>query len=129
MSDRQRQQFLLDPDISNQLKAIKSDIRRLQSQMSVLENVIGATATISDLGLTEKRLKQLIHDNSTEITKNQQKLSIVMLPDDTRYFLEESEVEDFRSNFRKLTALMTDVQNLYDSMVSYVSNISKTLKS
>lgn len=127
--DRQRQQYLLNPDISNQLEAIRTDIKRLQTQAKTLENLYGACVTLSDLGLSENRTKQLIADNSEQITKNQEKLSLVSLPEDTRYYLEESEIEDFRSNFQKLVAMMTDVQNLYDSMVAYVSNISMKLKS
>lgn len=114
--------YLNNPDLSNQLELIKTDIATLKRQVANLEKLYGAAITTTELGLTEKTLKTLINNNGELINELQQKLALVILPDDTRFFLEKSEVEDFRSNFQKLAAMMADVEQLYKDMVAYLAN-------
>lgn len=114
--------YLNNPELTNQLEIIKKDIASLQTQVKNLEKLYGAAITTSELGLTEKTLKTLINNNGELINELQQKLALVILPNDTRFFLEKSEVEDFRSNFQKLTAMMADVEQLYKDMVAYLAN-------
>lgn len=114
--------YLYNPDLTNQLELMKKDIAVLQEQVKNLTTLFGSAVTLSDLGLSEKRLKTLTSNNGELINEIQQKLSLVVLPNDTRFFLEQSEIEDFRNNFQKLVAMIADVEILYKDMVSYVSN-------
>lgn len=121
---RQSQQTptLYTPDLSNTIKNLERDIKTLQAKVVNLQNLYGKSVSTSQLKLSEKRLKELIYANSTLISRLEEKLSLVSLPDETKYFLKQSEIEDFRSNFQKLAAMIADVNELYDSLVAYVSN-------
>jgi len=114
------------PDLSNKIRAMDADIKALTKRVADLENILGMSVSLSHLKTSEEATKVLINSNAQNIRDIEEKLSKITLPDDTRYYLEESEVQDFRSNFQKLNALMVDVRNLYDQMVAYLANNTPT---
>ncbi len=122
-TQNQQRPVLFTPQLENTLKNMQLDIKTVQAQVQNLQNLFGNSVSLSQLKLSENRMRQLIADNSGLITNLEEKLSLVSLPDETKYFLKESEIEDFRSNFQKLAAMIADVNELYVSMVAYVSNL------
>lgn len=100
-----------------QLKAFKVVLERLQSQ---LEN----KSDSSDVGRIKSSIENLIQDNSSLINDNKEKLSKVILPSETRFYLEGSEIQDFQANFNKLKAMMIQFEKLYKNLVSYASNLN-----
>lgn len=121
MSNTQRP-VLLTPDLTNQLTRIEKEIDKIKARITNLENLFGGSVSTSQLNLTDHRLRGLIQSNSALITDIQEKISMIYLPDETRYYLKESEIDDFRANFQKLAAMISDVEQLYDSLVAYVAN-------
>jgi archaellum component FlaC len=118
----QQRPVLLTPDLTNQLTRIEKDIDRLKGQIQGLQSLFGNSVSTSQLNLVDNRVRQLISSNAGLISNVEERLSMVALPKETRYYLQESEIEDFRANFQKLAAMIADVNELYDSLVAYVSN-------
>ncbi len=115
------------PDLTNKIQSIDTEIKALKRRVTDLEKLLGQSISQSHLKSSESATRMLINSNAQGIRDIEEKLAKITLPDDTRYYLEESEVQDFRSNFQKMTALMVDVRNLYDQMVAYISNTTPTI--
>ena len=114
---------LFTPAMENKVKNIESDIKTIKAQIANLQKLFGSCVTTSDLNLSESTVRQLINQNTTSIADMQQKLSKITLPDDTRYYLKESEVESFRANSQKMIAMMSELERMYDAIVAYTTNL------
>jgi len=117
-------QALFTPAMENKVKNIEKDIKGMKSAIINLQKAFGSCMTSSDLNLSESRTRQLVNENNTSISTLEQKLTMINLPEDTRYYLEQSEVESFRGNFQKMMSMMSDMEKMYDALVAY----SATLK-
>lgn len=111
---------------TNQLEAkimaLETKVKGLQSQINTLNTKLQGKANTSDLRGTEVIFKNLIKDNSSLIGDLEQKLAKVVLPENTRYYLEQGEVSQFQSNFNQLRAMMTSFRKLYDNLVAYTAS-------
>ena len=109
----------------NILTNMQSDIKDIKRRLDLLENKIRSLASTSEILTSEGGIKKLIGDNAELINKLNARIGTVQVPDDTRWYLENSEIEDFRANFAKLRAMIADVESLYQNMVAYTaSNVS-----
>lgn len=108
--------------LETKVRSLEIIIRGLQEKIDELEKDLQARTYSSELIRTTKSLKALIKDNSELINDLEQKLSKIILPEETRYYLEEGEVAQFQSNFNRLRAMMVSFQKLYDSLVAYTSS-------
>jgi hypothetical protein len=116
-------QALITSTLENKIKNIEKDIKTMKTQIASLQTLFGSSPSTSDMNLSENVLRGLINTNRELITDIEERLTKVILPDETRYYLEESEVESFRANFQKLVAMMTDVEQTYDAIVAYTANL------
>lgn len=105
--------------IQNQFSAIIAEFRELQQN-------VNSRPQLSDLARSETNLKSAIDGNAQIINTLEEKLALVNRPKDTRYYLSQSEVADFRSNFSKLLAMITQFETLYKNLVAYQSNVTST---
>jgi len=106
----------------NILVTLQASIKNIERRLGVIENKIRALASSSEIGVSEARLKSLIGDNSTLINRLNEKIGTINIPEETRWYLENSEVEDFRANFAKLRAMIADVEALYQNVVAYTAS-------
>lgn len=114
---------LTDSQISLKLNTLEKSISDLQFNISKLTDDISSRTMLSDLALQEAELRQLISDNSKLIVNLERRLAQVLLPEDTRYYLEEGEVNAFKSNFSQLKAMMTRFERLYNNLVAKISTL------
>tara|TARA_Y100000310_G_C20585002_1_gene764929 strand:+ start:319 stop:708 length:390 start_codon:yes stop_codon:yes gene_type:complete len=124
-NENAQRDYLLNPNLKAKITNIEREIINIKGTLDNLERLFGNSPNQAQFKKLEQELNVSIRSNSSRITKIEEKLSKISLPADTRFYLEESEVRDFRANFQKLTALMTDVENLYDTMVAYLSNATE----
>ena len=111
--------------LETELKNLSTAVNGIAGQLNELKQNINSRPMRSDLARSESNQDEKIKANSELITKLEQQLAMVILPDDTKYFLEESEIGDFRSNFNKLLAMMSSFEQLYKNLVAYsVNNIT-----
>ena len=110
-----------------ELKQLTVLVNGIANQLAELKQNVNSRPMRSDLARSESNLDAKIKSNSELITTIEQKLATIILPEDTKYYLEESEVGDFRSNFNKLLAMMSSFEQLYKNLVAYsINNVTGT---
>lgn len=110
-------------ELNNRLVRMEQAIKGLEFAISKLAQDMSKYATQGQLKTSESNTKNIINRNSQAITSLQEKLNTISLPDNTKYYLRGSEIEDFRNNYRSLIAMMADAERLYQSLISYVANL------
>ena len=115
---------LTPEQIEIKIRQLETKIKAFQVTLERLQADINNKISSSDLSRTNNELRGLIQDNSKLINNNVEKLSKVILPEETRFYLEGSEVQDFQSNFNKLKAMMVNFEKLYKNLVSYATNLN-----
>jgi len=107
------------------VNSVEKLTRSMQLQIQEIQTSLNARTRVSDLKSSENEL--MIHINALKTVTNsiEQRLTTIKLPEETRYYLEQSEVDSFRSNFSKLLAMMSEFQNLYTNLIAYASNNSR----
>jgi len=108
-------------EMENRILELETGLRKVQNQVNSLERELGKYATQGHLKTSEANTKNLINKNSMMINNLEQRLETISIPDDTRYYLEATEIEDFRSNYKRLIALMADAEKMYQALITYVS--------
>ena len=93
MNQKQQTPVIFTPNLENTLKNMQRQIDTVQAQVKSLQELFGNSVSLSQLKLSEKRMKTLISSNAALITNLEEKLSLVSLPDETKYYLKESETE------------------------------------
>jgi len=94
-------------------------ISSISKVIAELNQDVKSRPMISDLNTMYRELSKLIKDNSTIVRDLETKLAKIILPDQTKYYLEEGEVSDFKSNFSRLNAMMAKFEKLYSNLVAY----------
>jgi len=108
-----------------ELQLLKTQVTTLQSMIAELKQDVNSRVRLSDLARSMQNLDDQIKDNAALISTMEQKLAKISLPDNSRYYLESTEVSDFRSNFNKLLAMMSSFEQLYKNLVAYsVNNVT-----
>lgn len=115
---------LTTQQLEAKIMTLETKVKGLQSQINTLNTKLLARSTTSDLRRTETIIKELIRDNAKLIGDLEEKLAKIILPENTRYYLEQGEVSQFQSNFNQLRAMMASFKKLYDSLVAYTANNS-----
>lgn len=112
--------------LDTELQQLKTIVQGLANKITELQQDINARPMRSDLSRSELNLDAKIKSNSELIGKIEQKLNQISLPSDTRYYLSQTEIADFRSNFNKLLAMMASFDALYKNIVAYSANFQTT---
>lgn len=114
-------QTLTTEQLSERLRSLETQFNGLVTVINTMNDSINTRVKASDLSRTESRLEQMYNDNFAIIQKLEEKLALIKTPTDTRYYLVEAEVEDFRANFNKLLAMMNSFETLYKNLVAYAA--------
>ena len=114
-------------------EALQNQINSLRARVSDSENIIkdiedkqSIFVTKSDLFAEIRSIENLVNDINEALATIENKLAKVFLPADTRFFLEESEITDFRNNFRQLRALTADLEKSRQSFIKLASRFNLT---
>jgi len=106
------------------VNSISKLVSGMQLQIQELQKSVDNRTRISDLRYSENNIMTHVNALKTLTTNLEQRMATIKLPEETRYYLEQSEVDSFRSNFSKLMAMMSEFERLYTSLVAYASNNS-----
>jgi hypothetical protein len=115
--------MLTTEQIESKFNILDIKIKGLTIQLERMNNDLSNKTNLTDLSRSINELKELIRTNAVVVQKIEEKLSKVILPEQTRFFLNEGEVENFQSNFNTLKAMMTKFDKLYRNLVAYQSNL------
>lgn len=110
----------------NSIESLKTSINSLSSRVSTLENISGIYVTQSTQDTAIRTVNDTISDLNKAIGDIENKLKKITLPEDTKYYLEESEISNFRKNFRQLRVMMTEVENSRQAMIKLLARYNLT---
>lgn len=111
--------------LNNRINSVESQIRGLMVLQKNLEQAVVSKPNLSDLKKSEDNLRSSMNKMSDDISALERRLSKVLLPSETRYYLEEKEVESFRSNFSQLRAMIAKFEQQYNALVAYATSLEK----
>lgn len=110
----------------NSIESMKKSINSLSGRVSDLENISGIYITESTLSTSIRQVNDTISDLNKVIGGIESKLQKITLPEDTKYYLEQSEISNFRKNFRQLRVMMTEVENSRQAMIKLLARYNLT---
>jgi prefoldin subunit 5 len=96
------------------------------SRITDLENNAGIYITQSSLQSSMSELEQSIKNMNDTILGIENKLQKINLPEGTRFYLEESEVSDFRNHFRQLRSMMSELDKSRQAFIRLASRYNLT---
>jgi len=108
-------------ELLNRIAKMEQALYVINDRIVSLESELKKYATHGQLKISESNTKNLINQNSILINDIQKQLTTIVIPTDTRYYLSTTEIDEFRSNYQTLIAMMTDAEKLYRSLISYVT--------
>lgn len=114
--------MLTTEQISTNFNILDIKIQGVAVQLERLASNLANKANLTDLSRAVEEIRELIRETASTVQSLEQKLSKVILPEDTRLYLAEGEVQSFQSNFNALKAMMTKFDRLYKNLVAYQSN-------
>lgn len=116
---------LTDAQIQIKLNTLEKDISDIKNALSMMQDDIRSRLHLSELQVASNELRSLITDNSNLIVDIETRLAKILLPEETQYYLEEGDVEAFKSNFSKLKAMMARFERLYNNLVAYSAQVNQ----
>jgi len=111
--------------IENRLTKLEVAMHAIVDRMNTMDASLAKYATHGQLKTSEANTKNIINSNSILINNLEQKLLTISIPSDTRYYLSTTEIEDFRTDFSKLLAMLADGERLYQSIISYTATLGQ----
>ena len=119
----------MDPTLNSLNNIQKTQAKQLagiENRMTDLENKTNIFLTKSDIQNSLNEMTDAIAATNTAINEIEQKLNKIKLPEDTRFFLKESEVSDFRINFRKLRTMMSELERTRQAFIRLAARFNLT---
>jgi methyl-accepting chemotaxis protein len=118
--------MLTTEQIEGRLNSIDQKIKGITILIDRLNTNVEGRANITDLNRSIEELRELIRSNATLLSSFEEKLSKIVLPEDTRYYLDQGEVSSFQSNFNTLKAMLNKFDQLYKNLVAYQSKLKSS---
>lgn len=112
--------------LNNKITVMNSTLIGLLERIKILEINSAIFITSSELKSEITSLEDKVADINTSINTLETKLQRIILPADTRYYLKESEITDFRNHFRQLRAFMSEIDNTRTALIRLASRYNLT---
>lgn len=110
--------------VNNKLEQIEKSLAGIMSILSQMQEDINSRVKLSDVSSIQQEIEAKVRTNAQDISSLQLKLAKVLLPEETRFYLDEGEVSDYQSNFAKLRAMMAKFDILYKNLVAYQATLN-----
>ena len=110
----------------NAIESLKKLVIANSSRITDLENNAGIYITQSSLQSSVSDLEQSIKNMNDTILGIENKLQKINLPEGTRFYLEESEVSDFRNHFRQSRSMMSELDKSRQAFIRLASRYNLT---
>jgi len=116
--------MLTTEQIASKFNNIDLIIKGFTVQLERFNADLSNKANLTDLTRGLDEIRELIRSTASTVQDLEEKLTKIILPEDTRLYLDEGEVQSFQSNFNALKAMMTKFDKLYKNLVAYQSNLT-----
>lgn len=112
--------------LSNSIQGIKKNLNGVESRVSDIEKKSNTYITQASLQSSIGEVNANVSSLNDTLSNLEVKLQKVSLPDSTRYYLEESEIADFRNHFRQLRTMMSELEKTRQSFIRLASRFNLT---
>jgi len=109
---------------SEEYLTLNSKIMQLEKRIKALENDQGQMETVANADQREVALRTEINDLATDIQKLYEKLSLIQLPSETRFYLTEREVLYLRTLAKELNTVKAEVERTLQAVLSKLQYIN-----
>ena len=112
--------------LENSIMTINKALLGLGERMNSLEDGQAIYVSKADLQTVTGALSDQITAMNVALSKVEQKLTKIILPEDTRYYLVSSEITDFRTNFRQLRGMMVELEKTRQAFIKLAARYNLT---
>ena len=113
---------MVDQAYVNKLNSFELSLKELTIRVSKIEKDLENYVTQKSVQVYLQDTNNAVEDNSKAIRDLQIQVENIVLPDDTRYYLDQSEVEEFRKNYKIILSMIADIDEKYKALVAYTAN-------
>jgi len=99
---------------------LDSKIAVLTKRIGDLETKISSLQTVSDADAREAAIRSLMDEFETDMQDLSNKLAVVQLPDETKYFLSEAEINFIKTTIKEIKTLKAEVDQVLQTVISKV---------
>lgn len=117
---------ITNESLYNSIEALKKTVNGLSERVVDLEEIQGIYVSQSSLQTSLEDMKASIASLNSAMKAVECKLQKISLPEGTRYYLEESEVTDFRNHFRQLRSMMSELEKSRQAFIRLASRYNLT---
>lgn len=110
----------------NSIQSMLKTLDGYEQRISNLEKTSGIYISQSSLQSSVSEIQSSIDGINTNVTAIEAQLQKVTLPSDTRYYLEESEITDFRNHFRQLRSMMGELERSRQAFIRLAARYNMT---
>tara|TARA_B100000131_G_C17988607_1_gene561588 strand:+ start:523 stop:831 length:309 start_codon:yes stop_codon:yes gene_type:complete len=87
------------------------------SRIEALETKVATLDTVTSVNLKIASVNDAIGPILSDIAVIQEKLQNIMVPEDTRYYLSQDEINFLRDSMKKVSKQMVELENLRDDLL------------
>ena len=113
---------MLEQAFVNKIISLEQSIKDLSMRLTKIEVDLENYATDKSVEVRIQETDNNVRENAVAIRDLQTQLQNVVLPDNIRYYLSQSEVSEFRKNYKQILAMLADVDEKYKALVNYTTN-------
>lgn len=120
---------MAEPTISslnNAILNLRTQLLGIEARVEVIETESDLYITYADLRSANLDLVETMTTFSDAMSVVETKLQKIVLEDDTRLYLQESEITDFRNHFRQLRAFMSDMERTRQAFIRLAARYNLT---
>lgn len=117
---------ITNESLYNSIESLKKIVNGLSERVVDLEDIQGIYVSQSSLQTSLEDMNSSIAGLNTALKSVECKLQKITLPEGTRYYLEESEVTDFRNHFRQLRSMMAELEKSRQAFIRLASRYNLT---
>lgn len=116
-----------EQELESRVKELENKVKKLSSLLGKTVASLDNASAKTDLVRSETNITGMMNSLSSKVEILENKLTQVQLPEQTKWYLSQNEIENFRSSFAQLKAIMAEFRSLYTGLVSY--SVNKPIRS
>lgn len=117
---------ITNESLYNSIESLRKTVNGLSERVFDLEEIQGIYVSQSSMQTSLEDMKSSITSLNSAMKAVECKLQKITLPEGTRYYLEESEVTDFRNHFRQLRSMMAELEKSRQAFIRLASRYNLT---
>jgi len=109
---------------SEEYLTLNSRIQLLEKRILALEQNQSQLETVASADQREVNLRVEINDLASDIQKLYEKLSVIQLPDETRFYMNEKEILYLRTLAKELNTIKAEVERTLQAVLSKLQYVN-----